>query len=414
MSEISRKTKYSPFGKSDKGISLAIYIYWIILVLAQNTGEYDGESSMIMVLKLCLVMMLVIVFMRGQVSLTPFRFGLWLLFVVEAFYLFGIVEGNLSGSLIIYYCFPVILSFLVYVLKPYAQINKKDFLIYLKLVIAAVTYFAIYAIITEPEKIFSMSAATATYGNELSSIFISNHEYAMNLVFGITSCIICAQNSEKKYDFLYIGLIGLFGINLLATFSRTGYVACMAIILIFIAFSKKNTLRSVFIAGIIVGVVLLIMVPAIRNYVFVVLFKENNDAGRFEMWEYSIKYFKDLRMSEQLFGIGTTKTSAEFEHLFQHKSVHNSFIQVLLVWGVVGVIFLIGVFVFSIVDSIRIRKYDKNLSAIFLALTVSAVAFMFTNTSCLMQSPIDSFMLTAFTIVIPKYVRNAIKHGSFE
>lgn len=40
--------------------------------------------------------------------------------------------------------------------------------------------------------------------------------------------------------------------------------------------------------------------------------------------------------------------------------------------------------------------------------------FMLTNTSILFYSPIDSFCLTAVTVIIPKYVRNSLAAGTFD
>ena len=62
---------------------------------------------------------------------------------------------------------------------------------------------------------------------------------------------------------------------------------------------------------------------------------------------------------------------------------------------------------------VRLMKTNRFMGAIFTAMLISASAMMFTNTSIIFTSPIDSYFLTIVAIVVPKFVRNSINSGEF-
>ena len=400
---------------AERKLILSLYFYWFILVLWQNMGSYMASSAMALALKLGLVAMLTaIFFVRKDTCLRFVNLFFWSLFCLHAVFLFATKEKGFGGTTLIYYIFPVLFSFLTLVCQSGAQVDKKSYLLFLRLVVATVAYMALYSLIFQTEHFTSFLRLERSYGNELSSFFLSNHEYGMYLVFGITAVMVWYQNTEKRgVHILQLLLLLLFGVNLLVTLSRTSMLACGVMVLVFVFFSKKNGVKKWFLFFIAVVLLALIFTPGSEDFISTILMKENNDAGRFDMWQAAVEKFQSGNTVQRLFGWGHTNIEVYLQRNFLHNTVHNMFLQTLLVWGIAGLTFQVGIIASSIVSAVRLWKKDRNMCAIFLALSFSAVAFMFTNTACIMQSPIDSFMLTVFTVIVPKYVANAIHAGTY-
>lgn len=398
-----------------KSIVFPLFIYWLILVIWQNVSEYTPRSSVATIIKVILLAYLAFEFIRDGIKLKYGNFFLWMLFTSSTMYLISSTEGERTTQLLIYYYFPIIFSFLTLLCRSDTEVDKKSYLTFLKLVIVTVLYMALYSLIFQTSKFTGFLSLSSSYGHELSSFFVSNHEYGMYLVFAITATIICYQNATSLgVRILYLLLLLLFGVNLAATLSRTSLLACAVIITVFVLISKNSGIKKWFLFFVFIVVLLLLFVPEAQDFFQRIILKENNDAGRFDMWDSAILKFKNASIATKLFGHGYTYISYYLSVTFSHGSLHNMFLHTLLLWGVVGECFLIGVIISSIKKAIGIYKHNRNMSVIFLALVFSTITFMFTNTACIMQSPIDSYMLTVFTIIVPRYVANSIQKGTFE
>lgn len=391
-----------------KRLCRSLFIYWLILVIWQNIGDYVGNSNFALFIKLALVLFLVIKFCSHTIAINSSKLVLWFVF---AAYMIAelVIYGADSSSTIIYYIFPVILTFLTYICQGNAEVDEESYFNFLKGVIVVVLYMAAYSLIFQTAYFANIFHLTSTYGNELTSFLISSHEYGMYLVFGIISCALCFIKAEKpKTRTLYVVIIIVFSFNLLATLSRTSMLALVAFGLTFFLLSGKNRVKKYIAIAAAIFLMAYIFVPEFRSFLFTIIFKENNDAGRVVMWDASFEYFKNEDFIHQLFGMGNSSMTYYVNTVFGHGSIHNAFLQVLMVLGIFGELWLVGCVICSFIRGIRIRKINRNYGALFTALTVAAISFMFTNTACIMESPIDSFMLTIFTITVPYYVSNGI------
>ena len=334
---------------------------------------------------------------------------IWLVFVLEALYLL-FVRDTLSVSNIVYYIFPVVFSLLIFICNNSTSISLSEYKRFLFLVVLASLIMALYALFFQTNQLLGVFGLSSAYGYELKSFFISNHEYGMYLTFGIASTLFLYQEVEKdkRNTLVFIVVISLLGLNLIATISRTSIVACAVIVIIMLLLTKRTPVKKWFIVGVVILVLLFALSRSFQQFFQSVVLKGGNDADRFVMWRVSMQEFKESSLIEKLFGHGLGYVTDFAHQRFMHSSLHNSFVQVLMVWGVIGVIFLIGVILSAIFLSLKTIRINKNIGSIFLAFALSAIAFMFTNTACLLQSPIDSFMLTIFTIVVPRYVMNGL------
>ena len=176
---------------------------------------------------------------------------------------------------------------------------------------------------------------------------------------------------------------------------------------------KKNKLKRILIIAGVVSVLLVVFVPSINKFFFSIILKENNSAGRDVLAKEAIEFFKQSSLVEQFFGSGISKTNNYLEVVTEYKSVHNAYLQVLLYFGVFGCVAMVVFLLYRVIECFTVTKINRFMGIISFALSVSCMAIMFFNTTTLFFSSIDSFFFTVFTVIVPKYVINAIKTDTF-
>ncbi len=150
-----------------------------------------------------------------------------------------------------------------------------------------------------------------------------------------------------------------------------------------------------------------------------IVFKGNTDSGRKQLFHVGLGIYREAGLFEQIFGMNYSQYVAKVNSITLHSNVHNAYLQILLTMGLKGIVFL-GIVLFgSIVLGIKTikdktAKNYKNILAVMLALNTAPLICMLTTTGALFASSIDSYFLTLCAIIIPKYVCNAIRSGTFE
>lgn len=399
----------------DKKLAIRMFIYWAVLMVWQNFLTYNRDSNTTTIIKIGLLLFLCVSFFSAGASVKSGAFCVWALFFADTLLTMLLNGEALVGRSTIYYLFPPVFFLLTLLLRSDYQIDKKQYLLFLYCLIITVLVMVLYGVIYMWDYYAKFLSRERAYGSELTSFLYSSHEYGMYLVFGITAVIIWYQSTDRiSSHILALLLLLVFGLNLFLTLSRTSFLACVVLILAYILTSSSAGTKKWFLIVIFAMLLVTFLVPGVLEFVQRILLKENNDAGRFEMWNAAIEKYNSGTVANRFFGYGYTEIMQFTKSNFAHSSVHNSYLQVLLVWGLTGLLFLIGANIYSIVHSVRLFRYDRNMAAVFLALSLSQIAFMLTNTACLFQSVIDSYMLTVFTLVIPRYVGNSIIAGTYD
>lgn len=399
-------------------LHIAIFIYWAVLVVWQNIGEYTARSSIDTIIKMGLLAWLCFWYI---ITIPKVRFKvrhlkLFLLFVVTQLISFQ-AESSHGLGIIVAYVFPSLFLFLSIVYGYDYKLNVKQYITFLNCVIAVVAYAAIYALIFKTEQFISAFSISSAYGNELTSFFMSNHEYGMYLIGGIIACIVCMEIKKNMSVFerlVYFSCLVLFIPNLVLTYSRTSMLAMAGFIFVYIfMYSKSKMRRIVIITGILVGLSVLVL-PDFREFIMKIVLKDNNLAGRDDLYDLAIDYFKEGNVWQKLFGRGIGASRKYFESETTHGSVHNAYLQVLVYYGIAGVVFMVGFLVNRFITAGELMKKNRFWGMLEIGLIVVCSLLMMTNTAVLFNSPIDSFFLTAFTIVIPNYLRNHLMNNARE
>lgn len=395
--------------QNKRGIAAVLFIYWLILVLWQATG-YASHSGIDIVVKIGLILMLSVYYIlhcNGNFN----NLLLFLLYGCSLIIPFSF-ESGFSTNTLIFYAYSILIVFLVFVIGSKFRIGSRQYVWLLDGVIIVSVMSALYALFFRTEQITAALGASNAYGNELSSFFASSHEYGMYMGASVIGCLFGLQlcKSKRKKLFYILALIIVIP-NLLMTFSRTT-IYSTAIFFIFYIFSVKNKKLKAFLLASAFLLVILSLAWSPLSSLLETLF-EKGGSGRDYLYSYAFQYYSSYSPLEMLFGAGIEKVRTAFESTLNHGSVHCAYLQILLYFGAVGLIWLISCLAVAFISYMRLRKIDGQWAWNFICLLIWCSCIMLTNTTIVFTSPIDCFFLTMFALIVPKYVCNSIRCGSF-
>ena len=395
-----------------KSVAFMLFLYWMILVIWQNVNEIGNTLTTVDTLLKAGLLLYFLIY-TNKISQK--------MFVVLAFAVMLLItffsESSVNFRTIIYYAFPILFTVVVYAFGDDFKVNNDHLIAFFNCVIILVSYTAIYALIFCTDQFKSAFEITSAYGNELSSFFYNSHEYGMYLSFAIIGCLICLRFKRKEgvgAKLPYLLAILLLAPNLILTYSRTSIFATLIALVVLFIFDNNKRYKRWFLAIVIAATILVLIIPTLRDFVFEIVMKGNEDAGRNELYQLAIDYFNDGTLIQKMFGHGINESRDFFEVSTDHGSVHNAYLQVLVYYGAVGLGVMILFLLSQLYANIMLMRKNRFMGAIFTAMLLSACAMMFTNTAIIFNSPIDSYFLTVVAIVVPKFVRNSIYAEQFD
>ncbi len=400
-----------PFHKS---VGFLFASYWTILVAWQNISRSETRSNIDIVIKIGLLLYFTVFYLKRSSVLHS---NILLVFVIGATLMITATRSeDFSLSILISYIYPLLFMTMVYSIGNHFVIIQKHLIIFCNWIIVVVLYASIYALIFCREQFVNAFSVSNAYGNELSSFFISSHEYGLYLVAGIVSSFLCLTISpaiSPAKALFYIAALAVFAVNLILTFSRTSLLSLAIFLIIFAVFGKGSLRRWIIVLSI-SCIIIVFCSPKLSSFVFDIVLKGNNLAGRDTLFDAAIDYYASGSFVDKLFGFGITSSRDLFSSTLNHGSVHNAYLQILLYYGAIGLSALVLFLLSQIMTNIRLFRKNRFWGSIFLGLNLSAAAIMFTNTTIIFTSPIDSYFLTIFMFIVPKYVRNALNQGVFD
>ena len=400
---------------NDTNIDLIFLLYWGVLVFWQNINPGSTGSTADTLIKTCLILFLVGYYLLHTHTFRTSSLALSFLFAAAMVISF-LSESAVELRNILTYFFPVAFAFLSCCTGGRFQINLAKLLRFMWGIVAMVLYMALYAVVATPDKFLRALTASSAYGNELTSFFISNHEYGLYLMAGITACILLMELVPKRTGgrtaFL-LGCIAFFAINLVLTYSRTSMLATALIVVIYMLLNRKSKMAKLFFIVLLLLAIVVATVPELREYFLKIVLKDNNLAGRDDLAALAMETFEKASLRGKLFGQGATEMASFFKEETDHASVHNAYLQILLYFGMIPLFTMIVFLIWQVIADFKMIKKNRTLAVLFIGLLFACVSTMFTNTAILFSSPVDSFFLTVFTVLIPQYVRNAVMTNSF-
>ena len=400
----------------DTNIDLVFLLYWGVLVLWQNVNPGSTGSLADTLIKTGLILFLVAYYLLHTSTFSAKAFAFVVIFGLNMAISY-LNEDSVTLRNILTYFFPVVFAFLSCCTGARFQINRKKLLRFMRILIFVVLYMTVYALLATPEKFLRALTTSTAYGNELSSFLVSNLEYGMYLMAGIVACIVCIELGEKKNIWkilFYGGSAVFFFCNLILTYSRTSILATSLIIFSYGLLNRKRRIGKILVLSILLLVGLIFCIPPLQTFFGEIVFKGNNLAGRDELASLASETFKNGSFSQKLWGRGDTAMSGFFREEVNHASIHNAYLQILLYFGGIPLIIMLLFLCCRLRENVKSLVKSRVLGVLFIGLTLACALTMVSSTVCLFSSPIDSFFVTMFTILVPKYVGNALSNGEFD
>lgn len=405
--------------KSGDHLYLALFLYWLILLIWQNIRTAANRDGMDMVIKASLIVLLALYFLYNSQSVKRYVMIVFLL-LVSIYAVTKLTAEGFSFDDAMYYFFPLLMFLLTLGMGGTCTITKKQLTQLCYMLTFAEMYIVVYALIFQPEKYVEAITVTNAYGNELTSFLTSNHEFGYYLSFGVMAAILCLEldgrlNAGRK-AYLITAIVS-FSVSLILTFSRTAIVAFAVMLFFYVVFSRRKTMRKVLIFTMLGAMAVVFLIPPLREYFLLIVFKNNNDAGREVLIDAGMTMFWRGTLLNKLFGYDRQTAVQYLADTFRHGSFHNSYVQTLVCNGLVGLSFLIGCLIYeacNIYRTVKAAQQWKWLIKLFYGFLGAMLVTMMFQTNDLFASSIDSYFLTFFAFVLPIYVNNAVRQGVFE
>lgn len=396
-----------------KNIAHYIIFYWLFLLIWQNVFTSSLRGTADTIIKLLLLVYLSIGFINNS-GLKIQKCGIILVFMFISTMVFSLVFNDLFSpyfgfDIILYYAFPCVYVFFCYSMGNTLKLDSYEFRIVNKIVILVALIGVLYTLIFEREQFILALNATNGYGNELHGFFSSMYEFALYLFYAIACCIReiddCSSNGKRK-KWYYYPLMGIFFFTMVLTFNRTAIVSCIAYLLIYSLMNKQSKVRKVIICGSIIIVILCLIIPQLREYVFETIWKGGISNSRERLYDSAMDYYHNGTLTNKIFGRGVGETRKLFKEKEGYASVHNGYLQILIYYGWIGISWIVVMTIVQIKKIIKCSHYDKMLAIESAAFLAAALLTLIPQTVIIFNSSIDAFFLTSFMIVLPRYRMN--------
>ncbi|AEA33532.1 O-antigen ligase family protein [Hippea maritima] len=203
--------------------------------------------------------------------------------------------------------------------------------------------------------------------------------------------------AERRFKIYYLIVFIFVFLGLVFNFSRSYWVGGLAAIVVLpFIYTKSRIARITPLAGFVLAALMYIFIPSVHKRVqsMVHYRKDVSAMDRIVLWQAGIDLYKDYNIKNKLIGCGSgnlyrhlkpyliKRVKAVFgdkgisAHLFS--AVHNEYLQILLKWGVIGLIvwlYLWGYVLYR--NVIFIRKTDNEFyRGIVIGLTMGFIAFL--------------------------------------
>ena len=391
-------------------------LYWIVLVAWQNIRHTVSRSGVDLAIKAALIVWITFEYLRSKQKIRKNAILIYAFFLFFMLFAYIFNEASFEFSVLLSYIYPVLLVFLAYVIGGSLTMNVDELLYLCNGVVLVVSYMALYAIIFCRDQFSAALTIRSAYGNQLSAFFVSNHEYAMYLAGGIVCCLTALRIKERdklRRRLPYWLALPVFTVNLVLTFSRTTMLGLACLYVIVILFSRRSGVKTLLILGGLLAAGIFVYSETARNFVLNIVLRQNTLSERGELYSLAIAHFREGTLTQRLFGYGVEASRAFTVSMTTHTSIHNGYLQILLYFGLTGFVFLALFLLAQLADTFRILRIDNFCAAMLLAVEIMGMAVMMTNTTYIFFPSTDSYFLTILSVIVPKYIRNAVKEGVF-
>lgn len=316
--------------------------------------------------------------------------------------------GNLKSSLI--NVFVILAMAYLFLSVSTSRVDQCFFDLYFfcNAFICLMLYAVVYNIIINTTAVLNFMSVSNVYSNMMSSFFDNKQTFGMFLFMAlIVSTWQYILNQKKRYLLCII----LFGFNIFICLSRTAIFACSVYIIAatVFGFHANRSLSKFFVRFITVLILAIFLIPQLGDFVSNVLF--DTDAtmnARTNIWDYA---FDALHGTRLWIGYGEgNATVALWQVMGYGANSHNGIVQILLTGGILKLSIYIMVFLYALMCSLAIKRYNKTLAFLFVSTIVSVLVYSMGEALVLLDTSapciVASILCVAFPIRAKMYYLN--------
>lgn len=245
----------------------------------------------------------------------------------------------------------------------------------------------------------SMVGGGVRYDQGLGGAFVDNNGYALAIVMVLSLLVAVGQNVPQRWlKWLFLVSVAPSAYTIISTFSRAGFLATVASVIMFAALQKRRTAALVSVAA--VGLAAYLVVPIPKGYTdrleTIQTYQEigeDSAISRLHFWKVAVDMARDRPMGVGLRNYDSVYDRYDFSggRFGSGRSVHSSHFQVLAETGFAGMAIWTGLFMYAFFTCARIRARSRHV-----ALSSSDQRFYFTMANALIVSMVGFLVGGAF------------------
>lgn len=249
--------------------------------------------------------------------------------------------------------------------------------------------------------ILGIVSATSSYQVNIKSFFVDRNMFGDFMIISVLSCYYYFAKSDKKKTRNL--LIGLFAINSFMTFSRTSIVSIALIIMYMLYNEYRKSKRFIIIALVFFALIILLFSSNIKSFMSVFIVREDNfSTGRTTIWKIGFNIFK----SNPINGIGYYTGVGIANNIgMNHSQFHSFFIDSLVGYGLVGLVFNFWIYLYSFITCVKKCK-DNKYKQIYIISFIVILIQMFIESVSVFSVGYSDLITTIFYISIPLLLAN--------
>ena len=186
------------------------------------------------------------------------------------------------------------------------------------------------------------------------------------------------------------------------SFSRAALLQVSVAIFLFFWFSRKRSKREwvILILAVLVTVVVIYRSPDLQRILFdQVLRLDTGDAGRARLRQNALEVV-DLGTFKSFLGIGYAGIN------FFNVDIDNTYYYTFFAGGIVKIVFFLCVSIISLISILKLRKNDRSISDICLAVWCSYFIFAYYESVAILEIGLLNFCYMIYMFLIPMGYRN--------
>lgn len=299
-------------------------------------------------------------------------------------------------------------------LGKHEALSPKNVRLVLKVIVLLGIISCIYNIVINWSEMLKIFTITNSYQVRFQSFFDNRNKFGSFMFTSIFAQIMLFyldKEKNKRKLFRFLACLILFILNLLLTLSRGAILvsALFAFLTFFVLSYNSKRIRKKFAVVLVLLLVFaasIFIIPWSRDYILGnILRLDSFSTHRDDIYGYGLKYFIN---NNWIIGSGPEKALEDYENTYSYSGFHNSYLSVLIMFGIVGIVSYAIFLIYSFVIIRKLSVYDNIISSIFLAYLSSLVVYGLFETK-LPFSYYYSMSYSVCAFILPLYVLNWYK-----